>query len=391
MRMNCRLYEKMQDPFMTVDELHRRARVGRDVISNLRWNKRTRFDPDGIARICGVVNVTLDQLFVLVPEDSLAPIRLSRGVAIHLGSRPFQRARVATGRPQESLLSLQGIAARDHRAAQWISEHLLKLDPRIVIRMQEHMTGFGYGFDPSMADVTRHIFERGNHVLIGSPIANPYTEYVVCHMYDVPPYVPRKREAFPYGFVWDSERSVPSSFGWQGEGPRFGIYSTKKRDLVAFRTVVPEGDGEDCAIIVTYRVFQPPAARTNGADDERIIICILGDGGPGTEAAARVATDPQYAAALYPPTRGVPHMRVVGARYTRVATPDGRDNRVVTDVYLVDDDAEPHPRPATPPPAPEPRPRRKPARTPTAKRARARWRMKQERSLALLRGGGRRS
>ena len=399
MRMYSRLLEIMREQHITVDELHRRTRVCRDAITALRLNSSQLVSPVSIARICEALNITLSDLFVLMPEDIWAPIRLAREVTIHYGSRSFGEPRLATGGPQDSLLSQQFIAARDTRAANWVSEYLMKLGAGIAVHRREHMTGIGRGFDPSIADAVRQVFERGNHVVIGSPVANQFAEEVVCHAHGVQPYVPRMHEAFPYGFVWDSRRSITSSFGWQGHGrgrsenfgPSFGIFSTQQGRLVAFRTVVAEGEGDDCALILAHRIFQPQAVRTASAADERIVICILGHGGPGTEAAARVATDPKYAAGLYPPTRGTPHMRVVGAKYTRTATPDMVDNRVLTEAYLIDDNPSPPTPAAAAAPAPETRPRRrrKPVRTPVATRARARWRVDPLRSLTVLPGGRR--
>jgi len=46
-----------------------------------------------------------------------------------------------------------------------------------------------------------------------------------------------------------------------------------------------------------------------------MIICILGHSGAGTYAGAQVATNPKYAAGLYPAERGKPLMRVVRAAY----------------------------------------------------------------------------
>jgi hypothetical protein len=139
--------------------------------------------------------------------------------------------------------------------------------------------------------------------------------------------------------VWDSRRSsTASSFGWEGHGKEFGIADISTGKLVARCNIVAQGEGDDCALIVTYRIWQPPKQRRFGRDDERIIICILGFSGAGTYAAAKVATDPRYAAALYPSTSGAPLMRPVAAKYTRPATPSLQDKRRVIKQCLVDPD-----------------------------------------------------
>jgi hypothetical protein len=141
---------------------------------------------------------------------------------------------------------------------------------------------------------------------------------------------------FPYHFVWDARRTTPSSFGSQGTDGAYGIASTRTGKLVARRTFVRQGEGEDCALVVAYRMFQPPTKREMGKEDERIVIVILGHSGPGTDAGAVVATDPKYAPGLYPAKQGVPRTRVVAAKYQR-PSPTMRDNREVTSAVLVDD------------------------------------------------------
>ena len=135
-----------------------------------------------------------------------------------------------------------------------------------------------------------------------------------------------------------------------------------------------EGYGEDCALILAHRIFQSQAARPTGVADERIVICILGHSGTGTEAAARVATDSKYVAGLYPPERGKPYLRAVSAQYLREANAAMLDNRVVTDWHLIEEPG--NPKMADPPEndGGEPR-RRRPAKadgTPKNNRKRAR-------------------
>ncbi len=337
MRVHCRLREIMHERRMKVEQLHRRTGVGRETIAALRKDEWTRVSREAIGRICGALNITLDELFVLILEDIWAPIKLSHEVTIHYGSRPFAEPQRTPGDARARGFSRQYAGVWDMRSFIHIFEYLKQMCPDISVRFQEHRTGVDRGFDPSVRESVRRVFASGNHVVIGSQIANQFTEEVVCFAYGVPPYAPGKRDAFPYGFVWDSERSITSSFGWQGIGEEFGIVSTRTGRPVALRTVVEQGEGQDCALILVYRMLQAPARRRHGADDERIVIAILGDSGLGTLAAAQVATDERFAAGLYPPERGKPHMRAVALNYIRAATASTYDNREVTEARLVED------------------------------------------------------
>jgi hypothetical protein len=304
----------------------------------LRTNNWTRVSRDVIGKICGALNITLDDLFVLVPVDIWAPIRLSREVTIHYGSRSvseLHRAPSVSGAPW---FSRQYAGVWDMRSFFHIFEYLKERCPDVSVRFQEHPTGVERGFDPSVREAVRQVFASGNHLVFGSPIANQFAEEVVCFAYGVPPYAPGQRDKFPYGFVWDSERgSITSSFGWQGDGAEFGIVSTRSGRQVASRTVVEQGEGQDCALILVQRMMQAPARRRHGADVERIVTVFLGHSGPGTLAAVQVATDQRFAVGLYPPERSKPHMRAVAAEYTRASVASQLDKRQVTEAHLVED------------------------------------------------------
>jgi DNA-binding Xre family transcriptional regulator len=353
MHVHCRLREIMRERPITVEELHRITGVGREAICALRSPSWQRVSRHVIGKICGALNITLDQLFILNPQDIWASIKLSGEVTIHYGSRSLPEAPLAGGTPDEDAVTMAGqyIGTWDTRTFKWIFEYLKQTGLDVNVTLQEHVSDAERGFDPSAHDSARQIFESGNHVVIGSPVANQFTEEVVCHAYGVPPYAPQKREAFPYGFVWDSRRTVISSFGWQRIGSEFGIASTRTGRLVAWRTMVKEGEGKDCALILVYRNFVPPARRRPGGDKERVVICILGHSGAGTLAGAQVATNPKCTAGLYPPESGKPHLRVVGATYTRAPIGSLRDNRQVTDAFLVED-VEDHGKPTSNDPEP---------------------------------------
>jgi DNA-binding Xre family transcriptional regulator len=348
MQVHSRLREIMRERQIKVETLHRWAGVSREAISALRTDNWQRVGRSVMGRICGALNITLEQLFILNPEDIWAPIKLSGEVTVHYGSRSLPDASHAIPSADETLLTGQYIGVWDMRAIKLILEYLKQTGPEVSVTLQEHVTGVERVFDPSARDAVRKIFESGNHVVIGSPIANQFTEEVVCHAYEVPPYAPQKRDAFPYGFVWDSRRTITSSFGWQGIGNEFGIASTRSDKLVALRTMVKEGEGQDCALVIVYRIFVPPARRQHGENKECVVICILGHSGAGTFAGAQVATDPKYAGELYPAERSKPLMRVVRAAYTRAPIPSLRDNREVTGADLVTE-PQSEPAPGDPP------------------------------------------
>ncbi len=331
--VHCYLKELMAQRGMTVDDLHAQARIDRGTISQLRLNSFKGVGAKTIERLCGALGVPIGELFEVLPEDIWLPIRLTKEVTIHFGLRAFTEPRPADRGANEAIISRQFLGSWDFRAFKWISEYLMRLNIRI--RFEEHITGVGRGIDPAVRASAQRIFEGGNHIVIGSQIANQFTEEVVCHAYGVPPYNPQMRSAFPYGFEWDHWRGVRSSFGWQAHGKQYGIAELPSNKVVAPCTIVPCGEGSDGALILVYRVFRAPSQRAVGDDDERVVICLLGYSGPGTLAAAQLATDPEYAAGLYPPARKTPRMRAVACKYFREAGALTQDSREVTEVSLL--------------------------------------------------------
>jgi len=343
-RVHCRLKELMAERRLGVDELHLRARIAKETISLLRGNRSKAVSMRAIARLCAVLGVGIGELFEVLPEDLWLPIRLAKEVTVHFGSRAVTAPQPVRGE-DPAMISCQFVGSWDFRAFQCLSEHLMGLDRDIRVRFKEHITGAGRGIDPAVRASAQSIFEGGNHIVIGSPIANQFTEEVVCHAYGVAPYNPQMRTAFPYGFQWDDRRPVRSSFGWQGNRKHVGIAALPSNEIVAPHVLVPEGEGTDGALILVYRVFQPLAQRQVGDDDERIVICLLGHSGPGTVAAARLATDPEFAAGLYPASRKLPRMRAVACKYFREPGAKYDDNREVTSVSLIPETESPALRP----------------------------------------------
>jgi putative transcriptional regulator len=346
-RVHCRLKELMSERGMTVEELHRKARIANETISQLRNNNFKGVSKRAIARICGALGITIGELFEVLPEDIWLPIRLAREVTVHFGSRSLGEPQPA--RSGEAKLSRQFIGSWDFRAFMTISDYLMGLGLGIRVHFKEHITGPGRGTDPAVRASAEQLFKGGNHIVVGSQIANQFTEEVVCHAYGVAPYNPQMRGSFPYGFVWDHWRHVQSSFGWQGQGKQFGIAALPSGKIVAPHVIVPSGDGSDGALILVYRLFQAPSQREDAGDVERIIMCFLGYGGLGTQGAACVATHPSFAAGLYPLARQQPRMRAVKCTYFRHPTALFEDNRELTSFELVPEHKNPMltaPRPA---------------------------------------------
>jgi hypothetical protein len=128
-----------------------------------------------------------------------------------------------------------------------------------------------------------------------------------------------------------------SSFGAPSGAGQLGIIETQSQRVVAERTVVPEGEGSDCGLIMTYR-FSPPETerRLGGENDDYIIIVIMGHSGCGTLASAQLLCDEETAAGLlYPEERDLPAFGVCAATYTRARSSLQLDNRIVRSAELV--------------------------------------------------------
>jgi hypothetical protein len=227
-----------------------------------------------------------------------------------------------------------------------ITEHIARLGRDIAVRSEVHETGIYPGFESQNGGSLERVFAAGNHIIIGSQTANQFAEEVVCRLYGVPPFTPTKRDSFPFGFLWDARHgTTPSSFGQPGDGREFGISETRTGELVARSNFVARGEGDDCALIVTHRIWQVPKERRFGRDDERVIVALLGYSGAGTYAGAKIATDARLATALYPPEHGKPLMRVVAAKYLRAAGDSSRDTRSVQSQRLIESCAPPNAEP----------------------------------------------
>ena len=324
----CRLAEIMARKGLRVEDVCRRCGVHRCVVVNLRRNSFEKLSRSVITRICKGLNISLDALLEVYEEDALFPVRLHRHLTIHMGCNTVMAAAndpVAMGR--------HTIGSWDLRASIELRNAIEPSDGRSV-QVQYQWHDLGVQTDTEAID---RAFAAGDHVILGSPVSNRFTEYVVSRMFGVPPFTAAERHRFPANFVLDSAHCVPSSLAFQGQGTEFGIVSTQTGRMIARRTLVAEGQGEDCALIVVLRLFQPPKLRgVFGKDDQRVIVCALGHSGPGTLAAVRVLLDPRFASLLWPPKLGQPLMAAVSATYERAPGSNGRDNRVLTSWDLID-------------------------------------------------------
>lgn len=327
MPMYCRLNEIMAEQRLTVAEACKRCRVSRNQVCALKLNDFERISRDAIDKICRGLDIGIQDLLVIYEEDPFYCVRLYKSLTVHLGACRALPPRPESGRP----FGWFGYGGFDVSCLFEIPRLVERLGGDIAVKYRQHDLHTETGIKN-----VQQAFKLGNHMVIGSPVANRFAEYVVCAMYGVPPFTASAREKFPVNFVWDARTTPVSSFGYEGHGSDCGIISLRTGKLVGRRTLVAQGEGWDCGLIVVLRLFQPPALRRFGRDDYRIIICVLGHSGPGTLAAMKVAIDPEYAKALWPERVGVPLMRVVWAKYTRHPNNDGLDNRQLTTYGLVD-------------------------------------------------------
>jgi DNA-binding Xre family transcriptional regulator len=332
----CRLAEILRERGLTGQRLHEIAGVSEDTITKLRkgtWrNVRRRV----LERIAGALSTNVHDLFVTRPADIWFPIRRHRRVTVHFGSTSMgllegPEAVEASG--GEEAIDRQFIGVWDQRAFAHVYNYLADTSVgSIHYEFREHEIG-GAGNPP-----TRDDFRSGNHIVFGSPVVNPFAERAVCYATGLPPRTPARASEFAFNFRWRSKVTV-SSFGSRSDSNALGIIDTRSQELIAERTVVSQGAGDDCGLIMTYR-FSPPERRAGDEDDDCIIIVIMGQSGCGTLASAQLLCNREEAArALYPQKRDLAVFRVCKASYMRELSPVGHDNRVVTSASLVPEPA----------------------------------------------------
>lgn len=344
MRVHCRLKELIARRNISMADLSRRTGIDEGQLRKLHDGAWKSIKGWQMGRLLDELGCnTLDQLFVALDDDIWAPIRVRREMTIHFGSSSFPEVAGDRSLLQGGALR-ESIGYWDLRAFFAIGEYVSRLGGVDDLKFRAHPT------DMMGQGAVEEVFRDGNHLLLGSPVANPVVEGVVSRAFDVPPNSAVMRERFPYNFVWDAAVHRVSSFGVIAQaGEEMGILSTRTRQLVARRTLVTHESGaagHDCALIVTHLIRAPreggarrraPEPDAGGAR-ERIIIAILGHSGPGTLAGAEAIIDPKCRGELYPAAPAHTRMRVVSATYVRQA-PGVRDSRSLTHWKLEPEDA----------------------------------------------------
>jgi DNA-binding Xre family transcriptional regulator len=335
MKIVSRVGELMASRGVNGQRLHEMTGVAEDTITKLKRGTWQGVRRRILARIAAALDADVRDLFVALPADIWFPIRRHRRVTVHFGSTSLGFLEGRSGPTEEpGDRERQFIGVWDHRAFSHVYSYLRDTSAgSIDYEFEEHEIGGG-----AKAPTAEEI-RNGNHIVFGSPVVNPFAEQAVCHAREVTRHNPDEASKFPFNFRWQKTRQTVSSFGSASASGDLGIVATGSQELVARRTVVRQGKGYDCGLIMTYR-FSPRARdrRVGDEDDDYIIIVIMGNSGCGTLAGTELICDDEEAArALYPIARDEPVFRVCTATYTRDPSAHG-DNRAIRDKKLLDAD-----------------------------------------------------
>ena len=224
----CHLAEIMERGNLTIEDVCRLCKVHRSVVVSLRLNSFQKISRSVLVRICKGLDVSLDELFSMYDEDPLFPVRMHRQLTIHVGCNTFKGGGNGPG------------AIGRHYYSSWDVNASIELrdtvDRSEGSKVSVAYHGHDLGIDTDERAIDR-AFDGGDHVILGSPVSNRFTEYVVCRMFGVPPFTATERKRFPANFVLDSAHSVPSSLCYQGQGKQFGIMSTETGRMIAEHTL----------------------------------------------------------------------------------------------------------------------------------------------------------
>jgi hypothetical protein len=298
----------------------------------------TRYERDTLARFAQVLGITVPDLFEPYYDNVLTALQQCGDAVIHVTSRTFhesradKRAEDARKQVPRELLSTWDIDACNELQARLYGAGGVR------VHVRRHAWGTGPG--TQHVDVWRMVSDGRAHIIIGSPATSGFAEEMVSAFYGVPPYNAAMCKAFPHLFLWPSFRGVVSSFGLSSKQDEYGVVKTATGKIIAKRTVIECGRGEDAGLIVVYRVpvIEPKCARREG-----LVIALLGLSGPATLACARVLLRQASAAhELFPSVVKSPLMRAVTVLYDRPPGDNTRDDReIVTDTWrLVTADEE---------------------------------------------------
>jgi DNA-binding Xre family transcriptional regulator len=328
-RVVCRLVRLMQERGLTQKQLHEISGVDVEVIRKLcsgRWKGVTK---SVIGKLCAALGVKLSELFEDVPADIWFPIRRDRKVTVHLGSTSLE---AHGGGPDGAYIDRLGIGTWDVRALFRVYEYLNSTTiGGVVFEYDEHAEAL---HDPARVEA---LFQRGNHLIFGSPMVNPMAEDAVCRGFTITPRDRANARGFPYRFRWDrvTDSSVDEFGGRSDPGIVRGI-----DELVARRTMITLGDGEDCGLVFTFR-HNPITSDDDDAseDTDCVVIAIMGHGGCGTRGGTELACGDDAACELYPEERNVGTLRAFRVTYRRAEPRSGFDNRSIVSYELVPEPA----------------------------------------------------
>ncbi len=335
--VRLRLAELLEERGLTQADLRRMTRLSEDRISKLYHNLWSQVTRREIGLLLQAIDATPAELFKVYARSVFFGSRWVGPLAIHVSARYARgsaKSATASARARASDLSGDPLSFndRDIQAYKAIYDHARSLGIEVAIEPhgRDSLTPSGY----------LELVRDGTHVIIGSNLTGQLSEYALAQMYDAPAFDDRVLDQFPFNFSWAQGRNVRSSFGFEG-GPRGvaeGIYSTQEKRVVARRTQVLGGVGEDCGLVAVYRVESPPDQDVHGIRKERCVIVVAGHGRLGTLGCAQVLVDPRYEEQLYPETAEQPRMFVVQVQYFRPQPsthPTTRDESMLQSAEIV--------------------------------------------------------
>lgn len=334
-----RLREILRERGWRLSQLARETGLNEDRLRDLLHDRWARLERGELTRLIQVLDVPPSELFEVWRRDVFFGARRSGGLTIHVSSQSVghsQEDARAQGRLDGLFVSLWDARAAD--CVYWYARSL-----GISVRFCYHAP-LGSG-QTTPERTVEELFPEGSHVVVGSPLAFDLSERTASLIHRVPPFDCRSLDRFEFNFVWARHRPQKSSFGFTSVGDEMppGVFSVRRRKLVARRTAAEGGQGEDCGLIVTFRIPATPREwKKTGIRRERCIVILAGHGGPGTLGCAHAVTDERLTPEFYPPQGWIPWMRAVRATVWRnpPRLAEGFDNRQLCSVDLVDSSGE---------------------------------------------------
>jgi hypothetical protein len=315
-------------------ELGRRAGLRDERVSRLVRNGWMEIKREEIGRLLKVLRATPEELFEIHEPNVFFGARWDGPLQIHVSARrqvSHERGAARSNRRRTAKAPL-AFNSRDIEALKLIQDRTreLGIDSEFVMHTPDTMR------------VARplDLFDSRSHVIIGSNKTGGLSEYAVARMYDAPAFDELFLKRFPFNFSWGADRSFESSFGFDGAKRNLpeGIYSTREKKIVATRTHKHGGLGEDCGLIVVFRVESPSGDDPRGIRRERCVTVLAGHGRHGTLGCARLLVDPDHEARLYPEKAERAKMFAVQVKYFRQPESPismGQDVSELRDVKIV--------------------------------------------------------